>query len=238
MATGDTQTPRRNPALSVLSRRRRRTILGLLADRPDPIPQTGLSVQIAVRESDQSVETITSEETEHIERELYHRDLPALESVALVEWDRRVETVRRTDHPLYRDPQFGSLVGDDAEFWDDLLPHIADTRRQRLLGILSNANERVPVDTVATKLLVREVTAADDKVVSSDGFDALRSELYHVHLPKLDDCGLIEWNRGNETVEYSGHPELDPDWLSPHVTDRDGVTRQPNRELDRNRRAE
>lgn len=238
MITSDTQTPRRDPALSVLSRKRRRTILGLLADRPDPIPQTGLSVQIAVRESDQSVEAVASEEIERIERELYHRDLPALESVELVEWNRGAEIISRTDHPLYRDPQFGSLVGDDAEFWDDLLPHIADTRRQRLLGILSNADERVPVDTVATKLLVREVTADEDKVVSTDGFDALRSDLYHVHLPKLDDCGLVEWNRGNETVEYCGHPKLDPDWLSPQVTDRDGVTGQPNRESDRNRRVE
>lgn len=218
MSTGSTQRGRLDPTLFALGDRRRRTLVDVLADRDDPIPQTGLSVRLAIREADDSVEGLTGTQIERVERELHHRHLPILNSAALVEWDRCGETVHRADHALYGDPKFGDLLGGDSEFWDDFFDNIAHPRRRRLLVILYDTGERVPVDTVATKLLAREAAADGDGVVSGDEFERLRVELYHVHLPKLADCGLIAWNRGNETVEYTGRSELDREWFSPRVT--------------------
>lgn len=31
-------------------------------------------------------------------------------------------------------------------------------------------------------------------------------QLHHVHLPKMDDAGLIEYANGGQTVQYIGHP--------------------------------
>lgn len=219
MSTSDTQPDRRDSTLSALGKRRRRTLVGLLAERSKPISQTALSLQLAVRESNRSIDTLTSRQIERVERELHHRDLPMLESVALVDWDRPEETVRRTDHAVYRDPKFRAVLTEDADFWDDLLHNIADTRRRRLLGILYDAGERVPVDTAVTKLLAQEVSDGGDKTVSGDRVSSVRSELHHVHLPKLAAADLIEWNRGNETAEYVGQSDLNREWFSPRVTD-------------------
>jgi hypothetical protein len=50
----------------------------------------------------------------------------------------------------------------------------------------------------------------DDRLQPFQGPDALDSsdiELYHVHLPKLDTAGYIEWNR--ETREVMKGPQYD-----------------------------
>ncbi|MFB6175540.1 MAG: hypothetical protein ABEI99_00045 [Halobaculum sp.] len=219
MSTIGTQPSRRNTVFSALSERRRRRLLGLLADRSEELPELELTVKLAIRETDRSLDALTDEEIERVHRLLYHQDLPLLDSVSLVDWDRRGETVRRTDHAVYTDPTFRAVIDDEDAHWDDILPNLADTRRRRLLRILSDSEDRTAVDTLATKLLVSEVTDEGEATVSADCFDTLRVELHHVHLPKLDDSGLIDWNRDEETVAYVGHPDLDRTWLTPRVID-------------------
>ena len=42
--------------------------------------------------------------------------------------------------------------------------------------------------------------------------DAVRTELQHVHLPKLADAGMLEHDRRSETVRYWMQPSLE-EWL-------------------------
>ncbi|OAQ53976.1 hypothetical protein HTG_00170 [Natrinema mahii] len=46
----------------------------------------------------------------------------------------------------------------------------------------------------------------------ADGQDTVRVELRHVHLPKLEDAGVLEHDRRSETVRYWGQPSLE-EWL-------------------------
>ena len=69
---------------------------------------------------------------------------------------------------------------------DEHFEALADEqRREVLLTIL----ERNPQDD-------RTVTAA----VRAEGARTATTELHHAHLPKLEDYGLIEWDRGRNEI--------------------------------------
>ena len=74
------------------------------------------------------------------------------------------------------------------------------SRMDRLMEVLSKQQRRV--------ILYR--LKRDDKLQPFQGSDALESAdiaLYHVHLPKLEAAGYIEWNR--ETREVMKGPQYD-----------------------------
>jgi hypothetical protein len=62
---------------------------------------------------------------------------------------------------------------------DDYLQLLANEQRRRLLRALLGSDGSATVD-------------ADDP--------AARARLYHVHLPKLESAGLVDWNRRQRTV--------------------------------------
>lgn len=69
---------------------------------------------------------------------------------------------------------------------DEQLDILSDARRRDLLLALSNETPRT----------VRTNTAAIQR--TEERRDATR--MYHIHLPKLEDCGYICWNKETERV--------------------------------------
>ncbi len=65
---------------------------------------------------------------------------------------------------------------------DDLLELLADAERRRLLLALAEPEGD-----------------ADARLADADG--STRSHYRHVHLPKLDDAHVIEWEKGTDSVE-------------------------------------
>lgn len=92
--------------------------------------------------------------------------------------------------------------------WDRVYGALAEQCRRRILGHLQQAGGRAPVDEVVTAL------SSDGQTSSGQDEDALRVQLYHVHLPRLDRVGLVEWNRDEATValtDWAAHvPLFDP----------------------------
>jgi len=79
---------------------------------------------------------------------------------------------------------------------DRLLNTLADERRRLSLSIL--ARERsLPVSELATEVARRTV---DGSVSDDDRVERLQVQLSHVHLPKLDDAGLVSHTREASTV--------------------------------------
>lgn len=76
-----------------------------------------------------------------------------------------------------------------------------DVTTDQIFNALSNGHRR----RILTGLL--ETTPETDPPVATDTFldhnvdDDARIEQYHVHLPHLEDAGLIEWDRDAETVK-------------------------------------
>jgi hypothetical protein len=66
---------------------------------------------------------------------------------------------------------------------EEYLRVLAHERRRQLLTLLLDRADQ-------------EEVAIPDSVIQDDADrDAVRLAFHHMHLPKLDECGLVEWDR-------------------------------------------
>ena len=72
--------------------------------------------------------------------------------------------------------------------YDDIFRALADEHRRQLLQSLA---EHDPQNEISATSAVHE---------EDTGVNRLTVEMVHVHLPLLEDCGLITWNRANDRV--------------------------------------
>ena len=82
-----------------------------------------------------------------------------------------------------------------AEKCDELLQLLCHRHRRQILRFLDTQ----PTNTATVDELVEHVD-------SQSGETSLSTEMHHVHLPKLADSGLIEWDSRSETVRYYPEP--------------------------------
>lgn len=76
---------------------------------------------------------------------------------------------------------------DQLEAIDAAVEALSSVRRRRLLKALLEHN---PQEAIVA-------TVSDD---AEPDTEAVRIEMYHIHLPKLDDAGFIEWDRERDQV--------------------------------------
>lgn len=88
-------------------------------------------------------------------------------------------------------------VGGDSQ--DELFGALADARRRFVLRYLGRVDGPVAVTELTSELVAWEVErpVADR---SGDDRDAIGLSLLHVHLPKMDDAGLVSYDAGRRTV--------------------------------------
>lgn len=93
-----------------------------------------------------------------------------------------------------------------ARFADDTFYRAlgAQRRRRSLAYVLTN--EHCSVDELVDVLAGWETVGTE--MVPDNCFDLLKVELYHVHLPILEEAGLIEYDE--ETGKISIEPLADP----------------------------
>lgn len=76
----------------------------------------------------------------------------------------------------------------DRNRLDDLFDALGDSHRRRLLVALLQHNPQADTGSSA------------DGLLSEEPSDALELQLYHTHLPKLEERGYVEWDREAHTV--------------------------------------
>ncbi|AXR82548.1 DUF7344 domain-containing protein [Natrarchaeobaculum sulfurireducens] len=87
-------------------------------------------------------------------------------------------------------------------------------RRYVLYYLYDQPDGVATIEDVADHVVVLEMqeTGADTEVSADERTHDVRVELQHVHLPKLEDAGIIELDRRSETVRYWTQPSLE-EWL-------------------------
>lgn len=88
---------------------------------------------------------------------------------------------------------------------DDLMATLADERRRRALRVLWDAD-----GVVSLTELTDEVTRLERGGDVRPDSERVRTSLYHVHLPKLAELGLVTVAESDERtrVTFTGGPEV------------------------------
>lgn len=82
---------------------------------------------------------------------------------------------------------------------------VADPRRRIALRVLSVADVPVAIADLAIEIARRECEDSDAEV-DPERADRIRTALWHVHLPKLLQAGVVEFDPVRETVAL-GDPD-------------------------------
>ena len=152
--------------------------------------------------------------------ELSNQHLPTLEAAGMIAFERTTKTVQLIEeHPAFADSGITEVLDNlehhDDKHLNDLFDALSAGRRREILDILSHQFGPIHLETLAG-----EIVAEDGQPPSTV---SVQIELYHVHLPKLANAGLIEYDATEHLVEYTGHPVLRVAWthscLAPHLRD-------------------
>lgn len=90
-----------------------------------------------------------------------------------------------------------------------LLSTLAVARRRRVLSELRAATGACTDLELARRLACEDSTT--DPPAGSPHVGRLRTELHHVHLPKLAAAGMVEWDPSDSTVALADAPALESD---------------------------
>ena len=89
---------------------------------------------------------------------------------------------------------------------DAIFGALAAERRRSVVRYLDEHGSPLALDVLATVLATAE---ADGRVVGPDPAvaDEVYASLYHVHVPKLVEAGIVEYDRAGDTVERAENAE-------------------------------
>ncbi|WP_245781370.1 DUF7344 domain-containing protein [Halopelagius inordinatus] len=76
---------------------------------------------------------------------------------------------------------------------------LSDRTRRLAFSCLEDRDGSVPVESLAADVVAARDDVRSDEV-SDDERRAATVQLYHVHLPKLDEAGLVRFDHEDETV--------------------------------------
>ncbi len=93
-----------------------------------------------------------------------------------------------------------SETGDETVPVSDVYDALSNERRRRVLSMLSE--ETTPLDVAELAHVVATAETADQPHGTlDDHVTRVHTSLHHVHLPKLADLGLVEYDPATGTVD-------------------------------------
>lgn len=186
-------------SLDAIANDAQRRVLVALADASGPVSERELAAALVAGERDEDADSVDDESLRSARTKLYHAHLPALADAALVSWDQSEETVAPVEHPLLDDGRFEKLLRADGDGWDDVRACVRDETRRAVLDILASRPGPVARSALARELAARETSGSPSESAVSD----VEVQLHHVHLPKLDEADLVDYDADAETVASS-----------------------------------
>lgn len=120
---------------------------------------------------------------------------------------------------VHVDATTGLEVTSDAEDVHEVLAH---PRRKAILSILSERETSLQTTDLATQLAALE---ADKPLVevTEEEHRTVRVSLHHVHLPKLDDYGVVDWNTESGEVSLESDVSVREDRFTDRAARRSNV---------------
>ena len=82
---------------------------------------------------------------------------------------------------------------------DDLFDVLSTARRRAVLAVLTGEHSSMDVESLARDVAARERDVAP-VTLSESIVEEVHVTLHHVHLPKLDDVGLVDYDPDDRSV--------------------------------------
>lgn len=212
--------PARNPVLTAVADRRRRHVVRLLVDARSPLSVEDLAIHLATMDGEKPLSEVTEREFRSRRTDLTQILLPRLEDAGLLTWDQEDGTVTTTGHPAFDDPKFERIVEPETGNWDAVLANLAHERRRVALSELKAESVPMTVTDLARTMAAHETNTEAER--DRDAVESLCTSLHHVHLPKLAEAGLVEYDPSSGAISYAGHPDLDDSWFDFCIRDAPG----------------
>ncbi|QLG28212.1 hypothetical protein HUG10_11905 [Halorarum halophilum] len=187
---------------------RRRAVLATLRDHGE-FAMSDLATHVVAREEGVATDEVTDARRNRALTGLHHQHVPALADTGLVVYQHDEEEPRvgpavwLADDPTFDAIESAFATGRTDEVVDTLL---ADSARELVVSILREHEGAFALDDLASAVAAVGRTAGSpppERAVTS----AVAS-LHHVHLPKLDDVGIVEYDAAERTVEFESVPEI------------------------------
>lgn len=96
------------------------------------------------------------------------------------------------------------MAGDDEA--DDTFEALSHGYRRFALAALAEPGSALAIADLAADVAAREHDEAIDDL-SAEVVTRTRRQLHHVHVPKLDDLGFVEYDRENRVVTLAERSE-------------------------------
>lgn len=91
--------------------------------------------------------------------------------------------------------------------WDDVYRALSNGARRQIIQDLLDENGRMAEAALADALGQPSTVTADggdrDQETDLNSEERVRMHLAHVHLPQLENAGLIDWNREQDVVSIT-----------------------------------
>lgn len=104
------------------------------------------------------------------------------------------------------------MVGTSSEF-DTLLELCQERHRRIVLAVLATEKRSLTMNDL-TKVIVKHNHHTPLREVSEDELGQIRMALFHVHIPKLEDLSLVDYDQERQQVE----PTSQFDQLQPQLS--------------------
>lgn len=89
---------------------------------------------------------------------------------------------------------------------DACLELLANRRRRVIVGFfLDSDQDHAPVEEVIAEILDEEAERTGER----PGYDSVAAELFHIHLPKLADAGVLEYDTRSRDIRYFGDQQVE-----------------------------
>lgn len=89
---------------------------------------------------------------------------------------------------------------------DACLELLSNRQRRAIVGhFLETDSDHAPVDELIAEIIDAEATVTGER----PGHDSIAATLFHVHLPKFSDAGVLEYDTRHLEVRYRGNSRLE-----------------------------
>lgn len=100
---------------------------------------------------------------------------------------------------------------------DTVLDVLSDKRRRLVLEYLLRRDDSATVEELIDHVVAE--TRSVDEARSDEFRSRVREKLNHVHLPKMDDAGIVEYDRDRRIVSVTDATRTVQPYLKPFRTD-------------------